>query len=256
MARVLRREATIAPQIHPNHMEYLGQAGLFQEQFLREEFPIYLLSRNFLRVFHRAYNKLIRAFADEKIQLEQPVRCVMIRRIEEHTLVQLIEASQSEGAKVVGSVLSLMPGMQAMEYAHAHVDRGEWVLDGYSIFAQKNPFTKDMDHETFNAVWASVIGLLLYMQYGEITTSRVSGIPAKKQSRRKADLGLDITHVQSTWLENVVREKGFAVSGHFRMQPVGQGRKDRKLIWINDFEKHGYNRSADRWKHMPTPNNR
>ncbi len=39
-----------------------------------------------------------------------------------------------------------------------------------------------------------------------------------------------------------VRLEGFPVSGHFRHQRVGEGRTNHRLIWINEFEKHGYNR--------------
>ena len=38
-----------------------------------------------------------------------------------------------------------------------------------------------------------------------------------------------------------VRLEGFPVEGHFRHQRVGEGRTKHKLIWINEFEKHGYN---------------
>jgi len=43
-----------------------------------------------------------------------------------------------------------------------------------------------------------------------------------------------------------VRLEGFSVKGHFRNQRVGNGRLNQKLIWINDFEKKGYNRN-----HLP-----
>jgi hypothetical protein len=53
-----------------------------------------------------------------------------------------------------------------------------------------------------------------------------------------------ITVVDSTWFTNLVVSGAFKVRGHFRLQPCGQGLKDRKLIWINDFEKEGYTRKA------------
>lgn len=48
--------------------------------------------------------------------------------------------------------------------------------------------------------------------------------------------------VDSTWNQILIRTEGFAVRGHFRLQPCGEEMKDRKLIWIDAFEKHGYKR--------------
>lgn len=48
--------------------------------------------------------------------------------------------------------------------------------------------------------------------------------------------------VDSSWNKLIIRTEGFAVRGHFRLQPCGEGMKDRNLVWINAFEKHGYKR--------------
>lgn len=48
--------------------------------------------------------------------------------------------------------------------------------------------------------------------------------------------------VDSSWNKIIIRTEGFAVMGHFRLQPCGAGLIDRKLIWIDAFEKHGYKR--------------
>jgi len=48
--------------------------------------------------------------------------------------------------------------------------------------------------------------------------------------------------VDSTWNQILIRTDGFAVRGHFRLQACGEAMKDRKLIWIGAFEKHGYRR--------------
>jgi len=45
----------------------------------------------------------------------------------------------------------------------------------------------------------------------------------------------------SRMFNSYVRLEGFSVTGHFRRQRVGEGRINQKLIWINAFEKHGYN---------------
>lgn len=48
--------------------------------------------------------------------------------------------------------------------------------------------------------------------------------------------------VDSSWNQIIIRTTGFAVRGHFRFQTCGERGKDRKLIWIDAFEKHGYKR--------------
>lgn len=46
--------------------------------------------------------------------------------------------------------------------------------------------------------------------------------------------------VDSSWNKLIIRTDGFAVMGHFRLQPYGPDYSERKLIWIDAFEKHGY----------------
>lgn len=51
--------------------------------------------------------------------------------------------------------------------------------------------------------------------------------------------------IDSKWFTNIVRSEGFAVRGHFRLQPKKvNGEWTKELIWINDFEKHGYTSKA------------
>lgn len=53
-----------------------------------------------------------------------------------------------------------------------------------------------------------------------------------------------ITVVDSAWYTHLVSSGAFKVRGHFRLQACGEALKDRKLIWIQDFEKEGYTRKA------------
>jgi hypothetical protein len=58
------------------------------------------------------------------------------------------------------------------------------------------------------------------------------------------DTNMNITYLTSTWFTTLVKSDAFKVRGHFRLQPCGEGLKDRKLIWVNDFEKGGYTAPA------------
>lgn len=58
------------------------------------------------------------------------------------------------------------------------------------------------------------------------------------------ELKIPMTVVNSRWNTTVIRNEGFMVSGHFRLQPWGPGMLQRKLIFIEPFEKTGYTRQA------------
>lgn len=85
--------------------------------------------------------------------------------------------------------------------------------------------------------------LCIFWQFAEPETillpeGRKSG--TRKNGKVLNDAPFGVTMLDSTWNKIVVRTDGFDVNGHLRLQPVGEGRKDRKLIWINPFKKQGY----------------
>lgn len=53
-----------------------------------------------------------------------------------------------------------------------------------------------------------------------------------------------ITIVNSRWNTTSVRTEGFDVSGHFRLQPCGEGFNKTKIIFIEPFRKLGYIRKS------------
>lgn len=54
----------------------------------------------------------------------------------------------------------------------------------------------------------------------------------------------DITFLDCKWFTDIIREAPFRVKGHLRWQFHGEKKSKRKLIWIDEFEKSGYKRSA------------
>lgn len=55
---------------------------------------------------------------------------------------------------------------------------------------------------------------------------------------------VNIIQVDTYWDENMKVINPFSVSGHFRNQPIGEGRKETKTIYIDSFMKSGYTRNA------------
>lgn len=91
-----------------------------------------------------------------------------------------------------------------------------------------------------------VIKILTYLYYGDITSKFIPRKAKVKINNFKYLLNnskYNITYVDSLWKQRISTE-GFKVSGHFRLQPFGEGRKKRKLIWIESFTKEGYSRLA------------
>lgn len=83
--------------------------------------------------------------------------------------------------------------------------------------------------------WAEV-------QLGKITTSVKRDIKKNKKIQTVTEAGLEYYQFDSKWYTEIANENSFQVSGHFRLQPYGDG--TRKLIWINEFTKNGYHRKA------------
>lgn len=83
--------------------------------------------------------------------------------------------------------------------------------------------------------WAEV-------QLGKIATSVKRDVKKNKRIQTVTESGLDYYTFDSKWYTEIANDNSFQVSGHFRLQPYGDG--SRKLIWINEFTKHGYHRKA------------
>lgn len=54
----------------------------------------------------------------------------------------------------------------------------------------------------------------------------------------------DIIFLDCSWFTELIRDHPFHVKGHLRWQVHGEKNRKRKLIWINEFEKSGYQRRA------------
>lgn len=89
-----------------------------------------------------------------------------------------------------------------------------------------------------------------FLKYADVEVVNVYG-NQRKQLPDKSDVienksGVRVQYIDSRWLREIIRLEGFKVRGHFRLQPVKdeEGEWTRKLIYINEFEKHGYHRRA------------
>lgn len=88
--------------------------------------------------------------------------------------------------------------------------------------------------------------IVLFKQYAEVETCDLKPGQRKNHTAHKYvnETGIKINILDSKWFTTLVKSDAFKVRGHFRLQPYGEGLKDRKLIWISDFVKDGYTAPA------------
>ena len=84
-------------------------------------------------------------------------------------------------------------------------------------------------------LWAEV-------QLVKVSTTVKKDIKKNNKTQTVTEPGLDYYQFDSKWYTEISNDESFQVSGHFRLQPYGDG--TRRLIWINEFTKHGYHRKA------------
>jgi hypothetical protein len=95
-----------------------------------------------------------------------------------------------------------------------------------------------------------MMAMLLFKKYAPIDLEFVGSwkkkISAVSGEKMVNDTGIEVTLLDSSWFRSIIRTEGFLVRGHFRLQPYKDetGEWARKLIYIHEFEKHGYCRIA------------
>ncbi len=115
--------------------------------------------------------------------------------------------------------------------------------DSDKTFIWKGHYDNGCDHTYY---FAFLVTFLCFIKHVELQTKVIQ--PLKKDwhigTKYVNETKSKIEVLDSTWFTTIVRSEGFKVRGHFRMQPCGHNLSDRKLIWISDFEKDGYTRTA------------
>ena len=137
---------------------------------------------------------------------------------------------------------------------------GERILFGNANKGVADYLNEICDYDEKNAALILGIAILIVKKYGEVET--VMAASKTRRTIQEAENGVImnctpfmVRFIDSSWLRTIVRTEGFMVSGHFRLQPYGIGRCERKLIYIQPFEKHGYVRRAKKLVYEEQNNN-
>lgn len=107
-----------------------------------------------------------------------------------------------------------------------------------------------LEDQAFNDAAITAVSYIIVVQlfkaYTEIDTKVIQKGEKKKYGSvtYKNQINLPIQILDSHYFTNIIVEGGFTVTGHWRWQPVGEGRNGRTLIWIKEYEKKGYKRKA------------
>lgn len=93
--------------------------------------------------------------------------------------------------------------------------------------------------------------LIIFKKYASVDLEIIKPGEKKKVKDAEAgkvinEMGIEAIMLDSTWFREIIRNEGFKVRGHFRLQPCKneKGEWTRKIIYIEEFEKHGYHRKA------------
>lgn len=115
--------------------------------------------------------------------------------------------------------------------------------DSDKTFIWKGHYDQGYDHSHY---FAFLVTFLCFIKHVELETKIIKPISKGWHIGTKYvnETKRNIEILDSTWFTTIVRSEGFNVRGHFRMQPCGPALSERKLIWISDFEKSGYTRTA------------
>lgn len=88
----------------------------------------------------------------------------------------------------------------------------------------------------------------LFEKYAKIeieTVPRRGSIHSQSLGEKvKNRMHCDVEIRDCSWFTQICNNEDYTVRGHFRLQACGKGWQDRRLVYINEFTKHGYHRQA------------
>jgi hypothetical protein len=116
-------------------------------------------------------------------------------------------------------------------------------LAGARFYASKKAIDAGI---TSTSVIGDIFTLLLFLKYCEVETKIISANKKEKHVGIKYvnETKNNIEVLDSSYFTTIIKSEGFPVNGHFRWQPYGPHLSLKKLIWIDQFEKTGYTRTA------------
>lgn len=221
---------------------------MIQGQFSNKEFSssfknnIQYVTQPFYEAYRKAGSKL------RPICLKEPIQeqGTLIFKFEHHTQTMFyrIENSGDDSAKGVNAMIIMFT---------KHGKSDSFALDLFVLLDHDESSFADYIWDGFvregrDCAWF-ISDLLLFKTFLKYVEVETKVIPGNKKNFHIGTKYLNETKdkieiLDSTYFTTISRTDGFGVRGHFRFQACGEGLKDRRLIWISDFQKNGYTRTA------------
>lgn len=121
-------------------------------------------------------------------------------------------------------------------------------LKNESDFERSDVYKKLIGEDDPFKIEDECMRVLVYLYFSDLQYKYVKA--GKKYGTRKTGMknasDKNVFFVDANWNIVSIRKEDFTVSGHFRLQPYGPGMSKRKLIYIDEFLKHGYVRRASK----------
>lgn len=140
------------------------------------------------------------------------------------------------GSRIHAGLVSVSPMPGGYQYVH---------FCAFKIFTDtgKILYADKPDSPLSDENFLLFIRLLIFTELSELEIIELKPkqkTGTKKQGKYINDSQRPVIIVDSGWNKMLIRADGFSVRGHFRLQPCGENREDRKLIFVNEYEKKGY----------------
>lgn len=201
---------------------------------------IRLLTRPFLEAYEKGKSKLSDVFDKEEFE-ETGVFLTQLGSFTNTYFYYLKTYRENDVWRVdwclmvfTKSTHSELPGLDACLFETKEVRKS---------FVWKEWEDKGMDADHWLG-W--LVCLPVFLKYCPMETKMVNGGRREKHVGEKYvnETKYTVEILDSTWFTTIIRSEGFGVGGHFRMQAYGPGMTQRRLQWIEPFEKTGYTRKA------------
>lgn len=121
----------------------------------------------------------------------------------------------------------------------------KYYVFGIDVVNGRLIYPEDEKNRDFEDEMMNMVRLILFTELSDIETVVIApgqSSGTKREGKHLNESQVPVTIVDSSWNKKIVRENGFTVRGHLRLQPYGPGMQYRKYIYIDEFEKKGYTR--------------
>jgi len=93
----------------------------------------------------------------------------------------------------------------------------------------------------------AAIYMLMFYLHAEVETVILDKIKGRTKfigTKYINESNCKVKIIDSKWFRNLIQTEGFNVRGHFAFRRCGQNYMEKRLVWINEYQKKGIKRQA------------